>query len=272
MGPKWRSLIIMTLIILLYYLSLLLEHGCHHIQLLLMISISSICLDFIKGSILISHVYLVEKSEATHIYIILEWSLVYTNSLQPFQSLGHWHAPKDIYNPAGQIPCHYTQPPPLISLNNYTVVPHTFNQSAPWYAYIPCSQSGPHLFSKEVCDKVGDDLILLSGYVRLCRKFLERSQRVYQGWQQITGDWLKGFVYPRKPVEPYWVHGQSMPDTFASISNISQSLTSLINSLLVYAYECSGYAAFLMYTCINQLMRLCNVPCVERLEIILSLL
>ncbi|KAF9516412.1 hypothetical protein BS47DRAFT_1390671 [Hydnum rufescens UP504] len=66
----------------------------------------------------------IDSSNVVNIYNILEWLVVYTNSLRNFQFLGHWHGPDDIYNTS-------------------LLFPIQFNQFQPWYAYIKRLKSDP---------------------------------------------------------------------------------------------------------------------------------
>ncbi|KAF9504156.1 hypothetical protein BS47DRAFT_1368995 [Hydnum rufescens UP504] len=90
-------------------------------------------------------------------------------------------------------------------------------------------------------------------------KFFKRSETVYEGWKSIATDWLNGASLPRTPVKPDWMNDQSMQNAFTSIVDQPQP-QSHVTSLLFFAYECNGYASYLMHCCIDRLLALCEVP------------
>ncbi|KAF9508736.1 hypothetical protein BS47DRAFT_1365731 [Hydnum rufescens UP504] len=90
-------------------------------------------------------------------------------------------------------------------------------------------------------------------------KFFQRSETVYEGWKSIATDWLNSASRPRTPVKPDWMKDQSMPNAFTSIIDQPQP-QSHVTSLLFFAYECNGYASYLMHCCIDRLVALCEVP------------
>ncbi|KAF9518150.1 hypothetical protein BS47DRAFT_1359170 [Hydnum rufescens UP504] len=114
----------------------------------------------------------IDSSNVVNIYNILEWLVVYTNSLRNFQFLGHWHGPDDIYNVAGHSPKHSSRPPPLISPTDFTIVPHTFNQ------FQPCDS---------VYDRVNGVRRLSYPYYNKCRKFFQTSKALYKGGWKLLG-------------------------------------------------------------------------------------
>ncbi|KAF9520689.1 hypothetical protein BS47DRAFT_1386890 [Hydnum rufescens UP504] len=113
----------------------------------------------------------IDSSNVVNIYNILEWSVVYTNSLRNFQFLGHWHGPDDIYNVAGHSPKHSSRPPPLISPTDFTIVPHTFNQFQPWYAYIKRLKSESPLHELEDIQHKNKDILRVNGLIITAYEF-----------------------------------------------------------------------------------------------------
>ncbi|KAF9520248.1 hypothetical protein BS47DRAFT_1387293 [Hydnum rufescens UP504] len=173
----------------------------------------------------------IDSSNVVNIYNILEWSVVYTNSLQNFQFLGHWHGPDDIYNVAGHSPKHSSWPLPLISPTDFTIVPHTFNQFQPWYAYIRCLKSDPPFVSDSVYNRVNGAL--------------------YKGWLEVAQDWLGNeSQWPKAPVVPAT---SSLCDELEDIQHKNKDVL-CVNGLIITAYEFNGYASYLMFCCINKLV------------------
>ncbi|KAF9505375.1 hypothetical protein BS47DRAFT_1368125 [Hydnum rufescens UP504] len=137
---------------------------------------------------------------------------------------------------AGHLPKHSSQPLPLISPTDFTIVPHMFNQF-------------------QLCDSVYDRVngvrCLSYPYYNKCQKFFQTSEALYKGWLEVAWDWLGN--------ESQWLKAPVMPAT-SSLCNELEDIQHQnkdvlhVNGLIITAYEFNGYASYLMFCCIDKLV------------------
>ncbi|KAF9505288.1 hypothetical protein BS47DRAFT_1400551 [Hydnum rufescens UP504] len=152
---------------------------------------------------------------------------------------------------AGHLPKHLSRPPPLISPTDFTIVPHTFNQFQPWYAYIRRLKSDPPFISDSVYNRVNGVRRLSYPYYNKCRKFFQMSEALYKGWLEVAWDWLGN--------ESQWLKAPVMPATSSlcdELEDIQHKNKDIlhVNGLIITAYEFNSYASYLMFCCIDKLV------------------
>ncbi|KAF9510727.1 hypothetical protein BS47DRAFT_1395698 [Hydnum rufescens UP504] len=144
------------------------------------------------------------------------------------------------------------EPAPALDFpTDFTIVPHTFNQFQPWYAYIRHLKSNPPFVSDSVYDRVNGVRCLSYPYYNKCWKFFQTSKALYKGWLEVARDWLGNeSQWPKAPVVPATL---SLCDELEDIQHKNKDVL-CVNGLIITAYEFNGYASYLMFCCINKLV------------------
>ncbi|KAF9510552.1 hypothetical protein BS47DRAFT_1395866 [Hydnum rufescens UP504] len=178
-------------------------------------------------------------------YLQKEWSLVFTSSQRHFQYFG---VSSTLHPPVRQAG--------VLDSGDYTLRPTLLDANAPYRAFITRTQSDPPSYTPAMNVQNNRVKTILPYYQSLFTKFFSLCHCALEHWSSVTR-YLKVLDVPLPPMKPTSLgHSTSLefiPDSVWASGDVH------LNVLTRFAYDCQGYAEYMMHLAIDHVARTYNL-------------